>query len=230
MRRARQIQCVNNVRQLGIVLHEFVSDNHIYPLEEDAEYDKSGFPINFNTWVDTLGHQLGLDYHRDSNFWNKGIWLCPSAQYNDSRSSASAFESYGYNAVGIGTNLDSLGLGGHYGLTHFTGVGSEAVFKPPINESDIVSPSEMMSIGDGFEGNGSQFVSGQGLLWRNPSYTGWEIYTAATVARHQSKANVVFCDGHVESLTLQFLFADTSDAALCRWNRDHQPHRERLAP
>jgi prepilin-type processing-associated H-X9-DG protein len=44
------------------------------------------------------------------------------------------------------------------------------------------------------------------------------------------KANVVFCDGQVESPTLQFLFADTSDAALGRWNRDHLPHRERLAP
>ena len=30
------------------------------------------------------------------------------------------------------------------------------------------------------------------------------------------QANVVFCDGHVESPTLQFLFADTSDAALAR--------------
>ena len=48
--------------------------------------------------------------------------------------------------------------------------------------------------------------------------------------RHQNKANVVFCDGHVESPTLNFLFADTSDAALSRWNRDHQPHRERLVP
>ena len=49
-------------------------------------------------------------------------------------------------------------------------------------------------------------------------------------ARHQGKANVVFCDGHVESPTMQFLFTDTSDAALSRWNRDHQPHRERLSP
>jgi prepilin-type processing-associated H-X9-DG protein len=48
--------------------------------------------------------------------------------------------------------------------------------------------------------------------------------------RHQGKLNVVFCDSHVESPTLKFLFADTSDAALSRWNRDHQPHRERLAP
>jgi prepilin-type processing-associated H-X9-DG protein len=45
-----------------------------------------------------------------------------------------------------------------------------------------------------------------------------------------NKANVVFCDGHVESLTLTFPFTDTSDDALCHWNRDHLPHRERLAP
>jgi prepilin-type processing-associated H-X9-DG protein len=44
------------------------------------------------------------------------------------------------------------------------------------------------------------------------------------------KANVVFCDGHVESPTLEFLFADTSDAPLGHWNRDHQAHRERLTP
>jgi prepilin-type processing-associated H-X9-DG protein len=43
-------------------------------------------------------------------------------------------------------------------------------------------------------------------------------------------ANAVFCDGHVESPPLAFPFADTRDDALCRWNRDHRPHRERLIP
>ena len=47
------------------------------------------------------------------------------------------------------------------------------------------------------------------------------------LTRHQGKANVVFCDGHVESPTLKFLFEDTSDTALARWNRDHQPHPEK---
>jgi len=37
-----------------------------------------------------------------------------------------------------------------------------------------------------------------------------------------------FCDGHVEGLKLEALFKDKSDHALRRWNRDHQPHRERL--
>jgi prepilin-type processing-associated H-X9-DG protein len=45
---------------------------------------------------------------------------------------------------------------------------------------------------------------------------------------HSSQANFAFCDGHLESPTLKFLFADTSDDALRRWNRDHLPHPERL--
>jgi len=48
--------------------------------------------------------------------------------------------------------------------------------------------------------------------------------------RHQGRANVVFCDGHVESPRLKELFINTNDAALVRWNRDHQPHRDLLRP
>jgi hypothetical protein len=29
---------------------------------------------------------------------------------------------------------------------------------------------------------------------------------------------------------LEFLFEDTSEVALARWNRDHLPHREKLSP
>jgi prepilin-type processing-associated H-X9-DG protein/prepilin-type N-terminal cleavage/methylation domain-containing protein len=226
MQRARQIQCVNNVCQLGIALHEFVSDNHIYPLETDTEYDKNGIATNYNTWVEALGHQLGLDYHRDTNFWDKGIWLCPSVRSKGIF--GAAFESYGYNSFGIGDHKDSLGLGGHYGMASVP-VGAQPVYKPPVNESEIKSPSEMMAIGDGFYGEGSKIYSGIGLFWRNYEVGGF-FDTATAYARHQGKANVVFCDGHVESPTLPFLFTDTSDAALSRWNRDHLPHRERLAP
>jgi prepilin-type N-terminal cleavage/methylation domain-containing protein/prepilin-type processing-associated H-X9-DG protein len=67
------------------------------------------------------------------------------------------------------------------------------------------------------------------LLQKSPASNGIQ-----RCGRHNNsvagKANVVFCDGHVESPTLPFLFTDTSDATLSRWNRDHQPHRERLAP
>jgi len=35
--RALQIQCVNNVRQLGIALQGFVTDNNVYPLRVETE-------------------------------------------------------------------------------------------------------------------------------------------------------------------------------------------------
>ncbi|MBI1177522.1 hypothetical protein GC207_08795 [bacterium] len=46
--------------------------------------------------------------------------------------------------------------------------------------------------------------------------------------RHQASINLLFCNGRVESPTLKSVFEDKSDAALARWNRDHQPHRETL--
>jgi prepilin-type processing-associated H-X9-DG protein len=86
----------------------------------------------------------------------------------------------------------------------------------------------MIAIGDGFMGGKDIFGDGVGNLMRTYgiSFGG----AARAYAPHQGKANVVFCDGHVESPTLKFLFEDTSDAALIRWNRDHLPHRERLQP
>ena len=225
MRRARQIQCVNNVRQLGIGLHEFVSDNHVYPLWANAEYNANGLMTSFNGWAEDIGHQLDHNFNFHSNFWNAGILVCPSVS---SGWIQNRFQSYGYNAFGIGTNLDSLGLGGHYGFAHAQ-AGRVSIVKPPVNALDIVNPSEMIAIGDGFDGNGSQLFQGANFLWRHDSYWGSH-ETTISDSRHHGKANVVFCDGHVESPTLAFLFADTSDAALCRWNRDHQPHRERLVP
>jgi prepilin-type N-terminal cleavage/methylation domain-containing protein/prepilin-type processing-associated H-X9-DG protein len=231
MKRARQIHCVNNVRQLGIGLHEFVSDNHFYPLESDVQYDKNNNPTNLNTWIEILGHQLGYDYKSNTNFWNKGIWLCPGVQ-SKIISEPGFVCSYGYNAFGIGARLSSLGLGGQYGFLNVPS-GSKSgipVVKPQVSESDIVHPSEMMAIGDGFEGQGSQLYDGGSLLWRENYFSGGFFQTSIYDPRHQGKANVVFCDGHIESPTLPFLFTDTSDAALSRWNRDHQPHRDRLAP
>ncbi len=87
----------------------------------------------------------------------------------------------------------------------------------------------MIAIGDGFAGGNDLIRDGVGNLERAYGILDFG-GTARAYARHQGKANMVFCDGHVESPTLQFLFSDTSDAALVRWNRDHLPHREKLSP
>jgi prepilin-type processing-associated H-X9-DG protein len=118
---------------------------------------------------------------------------------------------YGYNAYGVlsvGNNTNALGLLGHKGS------GTPV----PIRESEVAVPSDMMAIGDGFDASITFMRAPLNDLIRYGN----------TLSRHGGKANVLFCDGHVEAPRLKFLFDDTSDAALVRWNRDHLPHRDRL--
>ena len=85
----------------------------------------------------------------------------------------------------------------------------------PVKESGVAQPGAMMAIGDSFLGGG--FIV-RNLLEETVFAPMW----------HDGKANVLFCDGHVESPTLDYLFVNTNNAALVRWNRDHQPHRDHL--
>jgi prepilin-type processing-associated H-X9-DG protein len=143
-----------------------------------------------------------------SRFAEAGVWRCPTAQWPP-RIPAEAWRfSYGYNVFGVlpvGNVFTNFGLGGHRT--------EKADTRGPIRESEVLAPAEMMAIG---ESNGFIFMRSEGYDF------------SKLPQRHHHIANVAFCDGHVESPKLQFLFADTSDTALARWNRDHQAHREEL--
>jgi prepilin-type processing-associated H-X9-DG protein len=214
---ALRIQCVNNLRQLGIGLQGFVADNHAYPVLLTGTNRFSGVD---RFWMGQLERE-GVGTSRPAtNFYYKGVWFCPSAEWNDnirrSLPTADGWSYYGYNIDIFGPGMrrnsptNQFGLQGHFDpITHTY---------HPIRESEVVSPGEMMAIGDGFDPNG--------ILMRRRIVDLEEF--GNTRSRHQGKANVVFCEGHVESPTLEFLFEDTTDAALVRWNRDHLPHRDRL--
>jgi len=173
--------------------------------------DNNGYLWNYPYQLETEG--LGIS-NPTTNYPRAGVWLCPSAQWHYHNVSPNDLISYGYNAFGV------LPIGNndvHFGLKARFDSGSHLII--PVGESQIANPSDMMAIGDGdgfiyfMRGNLAEMEKHGNIL-----------------TRHQGKANVVFCDGHVGSPTLQFLFADTSDEALSRWNRDHQPHREKLSP
>jgi len=216
--RALRIQCANNVHQFGIALQEFVTDKGTYPLAIDPGSEAVSWEVALQNEIET--HHINF-----SAWWGKGVFHCPSADRPSSFPPNLGYPNYGYNAYGLIslTDTNSLGLGGHY-------IWKGALLPAPaVKESELASASEMMAIGDGFYGGAGVIRDGVWFLARG----GPEDYLGSTkraYARHQGRANVVFCDGHVESPTLKFLFEDTSDAALVRWNRDHTPHREKLAP
>jgi prepilin-type processing-associated H-X9-DG protein len=231
--RARQIQCVGNVRQLGIAMQAFVADNGTYPLEANPDWARGAYPEHLSMWTKTLQFtELSVPGSFTTNRvpfakWSgESVWKCPAAIRPSNLPTNTGYFSYGYNVQGLSarTDLDSLGLGG---VNVWSATQLPA---PPVRETVVTHPSGLMAIGDGFKGGDGVILDGDNWLWRTYGLTDDSGSTRRATVRHQGQANVVFCDGHVESPTLAFLFADTSDDALIRWNRDHQPHRERLQP
>lgn len=231
--KAQQTQCANNVRQLGLALQGFVTDNNVFPLRVNPDYYAGQYPEHKQSWIPALQNAElvipgSLTNRISFNKWvGEGVWKCPAANPPSNwPTNNQLYVSYGYNWCGISKNSDtnSLGLGGH-----LMGNASRVV-APPVRETEVASPSEMMAIGDGFVGGNGTIRDGARVLYRTLDATDFLNSTKRSYARHQGKANVVFCDGHVESPTLKFLFEDTSDTALARWNRDHLPHREKLSP
>ena len=223
--KAHQVQCVSNLRQQGLALQNFLGENHAYPSGFGATNSDFG-----RSWLGQLQHGGLTPSRPPTNYASQGVWRCPSARFYQPEFEMGAFAyNYGYNAYGsppfspyIGalvwpTNTP-LGLMGHF-------VSAQPMYSP-LMESEVAVPSDMMALGDSLCG-GPFFTRSlhEQPVW--PHRPGDACVERAS-ARHQNKVNVAFCDGHVESPTLKFLFESTDDPALVRWNRDHLPHREGL--
>ena len=228
----QRIQCVNHLHEIGLALQEFKTDHSFYPAELDL-----GAHGETRNWRDSLGYEMNLQ----KNHHDQGVWHCPAAHRPDDavwtvKNKNWAYIDYGYNAFGLGayTLTESFGLAEHW--YHPPGTPAKPVGR--VNESEIAAPAEMIALGDNFFGgptvieDGQQFGRASDTVVLTYGFRGYnyEQSTRRAYARHQGSANIGFCDGHVGSPKLQFLFADSSDAALSCWNRDHLPHRERLVP
>ena len=156
--------------------------------------------------LETRGRLLNRELVGKTTFFSEGVWRCPSAEYAEIVPHDISHNYYGYNGFGvlrIGNLTDNLGL-----------IGNRDV---GVRDSEVTVPAGMVAIGDSFS-SGYFFM-------REPSAQLARFGNTQT--RHQARANVLFCDAHVESPALRSLFDDTSDEALALWNRDHLPHRDR---
>ena len=216
---AQAAHCRSNLRQIGVALRLYLDDFNAYPLSAQASM--------WSNQLDAYLHQGEMKRIAPGDFTVKtGVFECPSQRFRPGDLQDSS-GSYGYNSQGLWTSLwipdQPQGLGGY-------GFSPPATFlNSPTRESDVVAPSDMLALGDGFfKYRSGRIVVSSGL--GRDAYTFGERQDERKTAeqRHSGRLNVVSCDGHVEALTLRQLFFDRSDEALRRWNADHEPHQERL--
>jgi prepilin-type processing-associated H-X9-DG protein len=177
--------------------------------------EKTRYPEHKGAWWLTLF---------DKGVPATGILRCPSASrpglepYNKQEN---IYHHYGYNhggSLGFPTEL-SLGL---VGLTVRHDLGH------PVKESDVVAPSEMVAIADGFASWEGKVDDGVAFVGRMFSVAGMVEARGRAKKRHSGKIVTGFADGHADSLPFLSLFEQQDPTMLRRWNRDNQDHSERL--
>jgi type II secretory pathway pseudopilin PulG len=212
---AQSASCKNHLRQIGLSLGMYLSDNRRYP----PMWGQDTGP--FQIWADRLYPYAPLN-------WTNPSWQCPAyiakqglIQLVPPPKHVAVHTSYAYNALGNeqATDLPTLGLG--------LGVHYPPSLAP---EPEVRAPSEMYAVADTrtyrdlFTWEEGIVMGLSGEIHMNP----YGKATEETAPLHGRGYNILFCDDHVVMVKRNDLLYPPRTAR--NWNRDNQPHPELWAP
>jgi len=222
--KAKGTKCMSNLRQMGIATITYIGDTGVYPVGIDGG--------DSSTWIwPTLLRKTMYDGR------NTQVFHCPAAPAKSQwiptfgsgqpaklgylqdevrlRPGGKFFMSYGYNVWGaFAGETPNTGLGVYLG---------DPVWGET-KEASVVSPSQMISFGD----------SNWDL--KKKGDTDWSGFIGMYEERqwplelHGGRAEILFCDGHVEAKRRFDMIGQLQKEKGRRqevsrlWNRDNQPH------
>ncbi len=199
---AKNAACKSNLRQLGFALNMYADDYEVYPY--GADFSRGSLWYNeLSRYFAHVGQVNDCPGYKGASgaFFSAGVFFYAGG-------------SYGYNGFGTRsksyiyyTTTDMLGIGGDKPV-------NPTSFIPPVAQSQVRVPSEMIAIGDSMV---TAFHSVPGIFLT--------LLDGGHVApeRHNGGANVAFCDGHVENMQNSKLVEPTEEARR-RWNNDNEAH------
>jgi prepilin-type N-terminal cleavage/methylation domain-containing protein/prepilin-type processing-associated H-X9-DG protein len=220
---SRTVACRNHLRQMGYALQMYVHDNQDqYPRYLGPGVSSNGDAVGVGDRARGLVYWSSKLIPYDSMNWTNPAFHCPGYVGAITgpvfRGTIDRQGSYAYNIAGVRVTDNS---------DEFFGLGpvsfwktSTSKFVPPVSQSQISVPSEMLAMGDSWMKAGD---AGADDVWHGGPFA--SAYAAKPFApRHGKNYNVLLCDGHVSSMNPWILFNPSNTAAM--WNYDHQPHPE----
>jgi len=220
--RAKQTSCVNNMRQIGIALVMYADTYRQYP--------NCYRPVNATyVWQPRLLSLMG-DNHK--------AFSCPAARADsvwDPTDNPTVVSIIGEDGVltkyGIKTTTRcSLGYN-DWGLKNTVspplGMGAD-VGAGDVKDSNLKKPSDMIAIGDvrsdasviNFNANLDPVIDDAA---DNLASNG---HDQCPSNRHDSRTDLLFADGHVESPRRNDAINPANNTWRARWNNDNDPHSE----
>jgi prepilin-type processing-associated H-X9-DG protein len=210
------------LHQIGVALSLYVDDWQKYPVFCNANTLRNKWAPRSVFWDAQI-----LPYAQS----NQAVFVCPGQQSTNrdvgvNWSVYDAYKwpwpngSYGYNACGTGLITFSQLPGFLINLLRGSGLDSTVEWsnggwRTPtcLPEGSVLVPGDMISMVD-YDPTIDDDNDGD--------YNPFEVYSLTlTGSRHNGRANVVFCDGHVEYALTNY-WKDYNVRP--RWNYDHQPH------
>jgi prepilin-type N-terminal cleavage/methylation domain-containing protein/prepilin-type processing-associated H-X9-DG protein len=219
--KAKQTVCFNNLRQIGIASSLYMDEYRQYPGDLSIAY---GF---YYVWPVRLLSQMSK---------NRQVFYCPAAIYN-SAWDTNVNKTLG--GIGADGKYDPFGIGKH---TRFSlgyndwgldlrhnpqlGLGGDVdgnAFKGVVTESMVVSPSQMIMIGDVKAPKEAATINCGADIDPTDNSSAHSQWPSN---RHNYRTDLVFADGHVEAVRRHDLIDPRNRVWRTCWNNDHQPHPE----